>query len=54
MNDTTFRGLALYATLMATFGEVHPICDHVLQDNDAAKNKTGPGVKGQLDRKSVV
>ncbi|WP_141576087.1 DUF3307 domain-containing protein [Actinomadura sp. WMMA1423] len=48
MNDTSLRGLALYAALLATFSEAHPLCDHILQDNTAAQNKTGPGTRGRL------
>ncbi|MFE9099806.1 hypothetical protein [Actinomadura geliboluensis] len=48
MNDTTIRGLALYSALLTTFAEAHPFCDHVLQDNEAAQNKTGPGARGRL------
>lgn len=48
MNHHTIRGLALYGVLLATFGEAHPFCDHVLQDNEAAQNKTLPGARGRL------
>lgn len=44
MTDRTVRALALFATLQATFSDVHPYCDQILQrERDACgKGEQGP------------
>ncbi|MFC1428546.1 hypothetical protein ACEZCY_35830 [Streptacidiphilus sp. N1-12] len=38
-NRTTTEALALFATLLATFGELHPACDHWIQGSTTARCK---------------
>ena len=38
---TTVEALALFAALLATFGELHPACDHALIAAEAVSNVFG-------------
>ncbi|GAA1208906.1 hypothetical protein [Prauserella alba] len=40
------RGLALFAALQATFSDVHPYCDQILQSSVDAQGKARPGREG--------
>ncbi len=46
MTNSTVRGLALFATLQATFTDIHPLCDHWLQSSEDAAGKGKPGREG--------
>jgi hypothetical protein len=39
MSDRAVRALALFAALQATFSDVHPFCDQIVQNSNDAKNK---------------
>ncbi len=39
MNNGPVKAAALFALLQATFSDVHPFCDQILQNPNAAKNK---------------
>ena len=45
MNKTT-RALALFAALQATFSDVHPFCDQVVQSSADSIGKSEPGWAG--------
>lgn len=46
MTPQTVRGLALFAALQATFSDVHPYCDQILQSSKDAMGKGDPGRAG--------
>jgi hypothetical protein len=46
--NTTTRALALFAAVHATWSDVHPVCDHLLQRGVDAQRKTLPGRDGRV------
>lgn len=46
MNTTTTRALALFGALQATWSDVHPACDQILQAGSDAQGKGQPGWLG--------
>lgn len=45
--EGTIKALAVFATLQATFSDIHPFCDHVVQNKNDATNKGEPGWVGR-------
>jgi hypothetical protein len=41
------KALALFAAVQATFSDVHPFCDQIVQNGDDAINKGRPGWVGR-------
>jgi len=41
------KALALFAAVQATFSDVHPFCDQIVQNSDDAANKGKPGWVGR-------
>ncbi|GAB3580376.1 hypothetical protein GCM10027445_50570 [Amycolatopsis endophytica] len=46
MRATSVRALALFGALQATFSDVHPYCDQIVQSSDDAIKKGLPGREG--------
>jgi hypothetical protein len=47
MDPRNLRALALFAALHATFADIHPACDQIIQSSADAIGKGGPGWTGR-------
>ncbi|MHA6631852.1 hypothetical protein ACU61A_41020 [Pseudonocardia sichuanensis] len=47
MSDRAVRALALFAAVQATFSDVHPFCDQIVQSSADARDKGKPGWTGR-------
>lgn len=47
MSEHAVKALAVFAAVQATFSDVHPFCDQVVQNSEDARKKGNPGWEGR-------